>query len=390
MSCRICKSNNIKDILNFGDQPIVHHLIKSNQQSFEKFNLILSYCIDCNFTFLKKPIPAEKFYTNYFTLSSWKDQSHAKRIIEIIELDNSIDINSQILEIGSNDGHFIENLKKHGFNKITCIEPSNDAYLVSKSKGHRVINDFFSSKILNNKNFKEKQYDLIISRHVLEHIENLNDFIDTIGKILKNDGTIIFEIPDFDSYLEYNDFTLWEEHVNCFNLHSINNLMRINGFSIYHHEKTLFSGRALTIFAKKNFQKLGPLKIDFYNSLMSNYANNFFYLKKELHSYLSKFEKIAVYGCGSRSSLFVNLFELNMVEFFIDDQLEKQNHILPGLNVSIKDWDDKYKSYFFLLGVMYENEKKVIKKRNLENKNYFSILPPSSNLPKFWRMINDK
>ena len=62
---------------------------------------------------------------------------------------------SQILEIGSNDGFFIDEFKKKKYRNIYGVEPSKDVYLQSK-KGHKVINEFFTNKIIKRK-FKIKK-----------------------------------------------------------------------------------------------------------------------------------------------------------------------------------------------------------------------------------------
>ena len=60
---------------------------------------------------------------------------------------------SQILEIGSNDGFFIDEFKMKKYKNIYGVEPSKDVYLQSKKKGHKVINEFFTNKIIK-KNLK--------------------------------------------------------------------------------------------------------------------------------------------------------------------------------------------------------------------------------------------
>ena len=60
-----------------------------------------------------------------------------------------------------------------------------------------------------------------------------------------------------------------------------------------------------------------------------------------------------------------------------DDQIQKQNEFVPGSNLEIVQFKEKYKNMNILLGVNAENENAVIKKRNLNTKKIFSISPPS-------------
>ena len=74
------------------------------------------------------------------------------------------------------------------------------------------------------------------------------------------------------------------------------------------------------------------------------------------------------------------------IDSFIDDQKEKQGLYVPGNNLKINKWDKKYyKDFIFLLGVNTENEYKVIQKKEIPLDRFYSILPPSFNLPNFWQ-----
>ena len=99
---------------------------------------------------------------------------------------------------------------------------------------------------------------------------------------------------------------------------------------------------------------------------------------------------MVVYGCGARSSNFLNFFELNMISFFIDDQIDKQNLFVPGCNIEILPWSEEFLQSTFLLGVNAENENKVLAKRGLLREKCFSISPPSKYIPSFWQDLINK
>ena len=100
-----------------------------------------------------------------------------------------------------------------------------------------------------------------------------------------------------------------------------------------------------------------------------------------------KKNNVYIYGCGARSSTFLNFIQPPNVVGFVDDQSEKQLNYLPNTNIQILPYDKADKNAFFLLGVNTENESKVVKKRGLNSENFYSILPPSKNLPNFWKNL---
>ena len=119
-----------------------------------------------------------------------------------------------------------------------------------------------------------------------------------------------------------------------------------------------------------------------------DYVEEFPKFKLRLKTFIEKkyaSEQLMMYGCGARSSNFINLLELSEYFFcFIDDQKEKQGKICPGNCLPILGSEEiLLRKAYIALGVNSESESTVIKK--LELKRFFSVLPPSHHLPDCWR-----
>ena len=154
---------------------------------------------------------------------------------------------------------------------------------------------------------------------------------------------LVIEVPDSDFNLTYFDYALWEEHVNYFTLRSLSNLLAKHAFTVVHYETTLFSGKALTVFCKKN--KTGgsadfnnaPNTLKFELEKISKYARFWSIYREELYCLLNSInDPIAIYGCGARSCNFVNFTGVaNLISCFIDDQPEKQGLFVPGSKLKV-------------------------------------------------------
>ena len=252
--CRLCCENKVELLIDFGQQPIVHHLLSDKEEAYLQYPFQLGYCSNCSFVQLLCPISGDVLYENYFSVSSWKNQPHVERLVDVMQSIAGINGHSNVLEIGCNDCSFIDVLSNRGIVNCTGSEPSKDAYDLAVAKGLNVHNTFFTiancDSMLNAKN-----YDMIVCRHVLEHISDLHTFLEAVEFYLDDHGTFVIEIPDSSFNLEYMDYALWEEHVNYFTLRTVRNLLRKHGFRIVHHETTLFSGRALIVFAQKQVRQ---------------------------------------------------------------------------------------------------------------------------------------
>ena len=84
MKCRLCEDENVKLLIDFGAQPIVHHLLDRKEQLYETYPFKLGTCNTCGFLQLVDHIPGEVLYQNYFTISSWKNQPHVQRLLDVI------------------------------------------------------------------------------------------------------------------------------------------------------------------------------------------------------------------------------------------------------------------------------------------------------------------
>jgi 2-polyprenyl-3-methyl-5-hydroxy-6-metoxy-1,4-benzoquinol methylase len=127
-----------------------------------------------------------KYYK--FLHPSW---THYVRDIEIEILASSLNKNQKILEIGSGDGYIASLLKyKYGLNVIASdLEPRFPQYInVLKVDGQSTY-------------FQDKEYDAIISLHVLEHIEDIDMAMNEFKRLLKDDGKMYHLVPSKSTML---------------------------------------------------------------------------------------------------------------------------------------------------------------------------------------------
>jgi len=105
--------------------------------------------------------------------------------------------NLNILEIGGGDGMKSMLLDKLGHNVVCVdIEPWQDSF-------------FPIIKIKNNKlPFESNSFDVILSSHVIPHVEQKNLLFNEINRVLNSDGIILHEVPScwwslFTNFLYY-------------------------------------------------------------------------------------------------------------------------------------------------------------------------------------------
>ena len=96
-----------------------------------------------------------------------------------------------ILDIGAGTGDFLKVCKVNLWN-VFGIEPDMEARNIAAKKGVLLHKDI--------SHFTDKKFEIITLWHVLEHVENLEEYISTLEKLLSKNGTLIIAVPNYKSY----------------------------------------------------------------------------------------------------------------------------------------------------------------------------------------------
>lgn len=385
MKCRLCGSAKIEKKISY-KTPINHQYLSHPEGNDDTYAFHIFFCKSCGFIHSPKYVQSkESLYKNYFTLSSWKSQPQALQIVSRLKDFIGLPINSKIVDVGANDGTFLDLLVQEGYTDVCGIEPTMDASTIAIEKSHEIINDFLSLDLVDKHNLENK-YDVVTSRHVLEHVLELDDFLQACRLMLNEGGVLILELPDHGEAIKYRDFSFWEEHVNYFTNETLTAALRKNGLEIFASEITLFTGAAQIHYIKRCHTmdlQSSPVHLE----LAENYLDSFEAFGHRLQEYVNDIKSkkdVVCFGAGCRLAALVNIFNLQPdISYFVDDNIDKIGKFLPMSKLEIKSSSELNKSdYHVILGVNAELEGRVIKKFLLQD--YCSFLPPSFNLPTFW------
>lgn len=139
------------------------------------------------------------------------------------------------LEVGSSTGVFLSLLKERGW-EVQGIEPSAAAADTAKKRGIPTFNTAFEKAEL-----KDSTFDLVIFNHVLEHMENPVEILKKANQVLKKDGAILIDVPNFASLSARIWGSRWryilpKEHQWHFTPKSLSLLLEKAGFKVIYWE----------------------------------------------------------------------------------------------------------------------------------------------------------
>ena len=358
MKCKITNSE-MKPFMSFGKMPIANGFL--SKEEFEKeffFDLEVGFS-EKTFLFQLKdhPTPEQMFNENYpfFTGSSLAMKSHFQEYANFIK-EKFIKNNSKIIEIGSNDGTFLNNFKDSNLDYVG-FEPSSNVAKIANQNGIKTLNQFFGFESLELiKNFKH-QTDVIFAANVICHIPNLVELIKTIDQLLSNDGVFIFEEPYLGSMFEKTSYDqIYDEHIFMFSASSVQKIFNMYDFELIDVIKQETHGGSMRYIVSrkkvrdisKNVQKILDHEksmnldnLESCNIFKKNCEASKLKLNNILKKFISEGKKIVGYAATSKSTTVLNFcgIDFNTIEYICDTTKEKIGKYSPGMHIPIVSID---------------------------------------------------
>lgn len=380
--CIFC-NNNLKQVLDFGMQPITTRYVTKLGDNEFKHNLTISYCIDCGLIQLGTLFPLDKVKPIYDWVVVYSEpEDHLDELATRILALKDVDSDSKFLGLSFKDDTTLRRLndkgcktqrielEKYGVSGVFGLETVQSK--INKDKVLMYINDY-------------GMQDVIVARHILEHSYDIKEFLNSCNEMLNDNGYLIIEVPGCEQAINDFDYTMiWEEHTAYFTENTLKNVILKSGFKIVDFIRVNYPLEdSLLIIAKKVGYKSSNM-INLFNDIkkVNSFGLQFEEKKKEWNDHFNSKNKVALFGAGHLATVFINIFELkDKISFILDDDINKKDLFMPGSNLSIKDSShlNKNEVDVCLLSLNPRNEHKIIEKNNdfmNENKIY-SIFPSS-------------
>ncbi len=399
--CLGCGSELPDTFLDLGEMPLANNYIEPRDQDIKEtfYKLAIAYCPECHLVQLTHRVDPKKLFSNYLYFSSFSDAflKHAEVMVETLTSRFTLDSNSLVLEIGSNDGYLLQFFKKKGI-PILGIEPAKNIAKVANEKGIPTIDVFFGSDSTS-RILKEKgPANIIIGNNVLAHVPLINDFLLSVNRCLKPGGSAIFEFPYLKDLLGKTEFdTIYHEHVFYYSLHAIKILAERAGLELYDVSRQDIHGGSVRVFLQEGKrygisnsvnqflveeQKCGVTDMSLYNSFGEKVRR----LKADLVELLRKIKQggstIAAYGAAAKGNTLLNYIgiDYSVIDFVVDRSTYKQGLLMPGSRIPILHHDEllaRMPNYTIILAWNFADEIMKQQREYLEKGGKFIIPVPS-------------
>jgi SAM-dependent methyltransferase len=304
-------------------------------------NIALQFCPHCGFVFNSEFEEEKVYYNQDYNNNQNLSESfnnYTNDLISRIKGRFSLE-RKKILEIACGQGDFLKKVSD-AIKKVTCVgyDPS---YIENEELRH------YSDISINKEYFRfeeqEPKQDMIIMRHVLEHLPNPNTICTGIANNLSNNGGVMLEVPDFEWVLQQESyFDILYQHCNYFTTASLSFLLENHGFSNINCER-VFDDQYLIGFANMEYEKKNVHSdfrtniADIYKSV-KNFGVEFSLYKKKWENILQNPDKrFAIWGALGKGVNFVHITdkESKHIRCAIDINKTMHGGYLPGTSVPI-------------------------------------------------------
>lgn len=360
--CRFCSSTDLHLFLDLGITPLANNYLTLTglHQMEPHYPLRVYVCENCLLVQLDEFQKPEDIFSNYAYFSSYSDSwlEHARSYVEGVVERFCIDRDSQVVEIGSNDGYLLQHFVVKGVAALG-IEPAENVAQVAIQKGIPTIQEFFGEQTARRLVSDGIRADLLIGNNVLAHIPELNGFLTGMKTLLKHEGVLTMEFPHLMCLMDGNQFdTIYHEHVFYFSFMTVEKIFASHNLTIFDVEQLSTHGGSLRIYSRHDNDYSKPItkrvadlkaveKAAGLNELKHylGFSEKVKETKRKILDFLSQAKRrgkvIVGYGAPAKANTLLNYCGVSssIIDYTVDRNPHKQGHFLPGTHIPIYEPD---------------------------------------------------
>lgn len=359
LKCQLCKTGRLEKIINLGSLPPVNDMKNIDQNSDEQITFPLEFCVcrNCHHAQINTLVKSETLFPYSYPYVTGNTKILVNNFSELFtESCDIIDFckDDFVIDIGSNDGSLLINFKDYGL-KTLGVEPSQ-ASRISKNRGIPTLVKYFDNKTVEIIKKKYEQPKLITATNVFAHIEDPNNLVRLIKKLMGKKSVFVSEshyLLSLIKTLQYD--TIYHEHLRYYHVGALQQLFERNGLEIIFVKKIKTHGGSIRVYAAKRGsyeinknvkniiqeeKKFGLSHKKVYLNFKRKIVDSKILLLRLLINLKLKKKKIYGVGAPSRASTLLNFVGID--ENIIDCVLEikhshKINKFMPGTQIPVID-----------------------------------------------------
>jgi SAM-dependent methyltransferase len=389
-ACLACGGNNLLPAINLGNQPLANNFLQEPGKN-QPYPLAVNQCVDCFHLQLTHVVDPTVIYQDYAYVSGtsqtyldymWWFAKWAREY-------SNIQFGS-VLDIGCNDGSQLDYFEKLGF-RTYGVDPAENIHATSTAKGHRVVCGFWDEQSIGN--LDNRQFDIVVAQNSFAHNPDPLAYLKLLQPLMKPNGIFFVQTSQADMVRNGEFDTIYHEHVNFYNVNSMNRLCKRAGWELIDVIKTPIHGTSyiFVLGLKHGRREHVANLISMENDLLNNetyrtWAARARKISTEFTSRIALFREqgyhIVGYGAAAKGMTLLNFANVRL-DYIIDDNPIKQGTYSPGQDIPVVSIDhlSRYNNNDKILFVplawnfFKEIKGRILKHRTNSNDRFLKYFP---------------
>jgi 2-polyprenyl-3-methyl-5-hydroxy-6-metoxy-1,4-benzoquinol methylase len=341
--CVACGESELTTTLDLGSQPLANDFLEPGSE-FDTYPLKLVRCSNCFHSQLSIAVNPARLFRDYSyvsgtseTLSVYFDNL-AKMIL------HRFGSKKKILDIGSNDGSFLEKFGASDWISLG-VDPAVNLIPESASRGVTTVPTFFDQNIAS---LLSHDFDVIVAMNVFAHTQHPLGILNGIARCLATNGRAFIQTSQANMFSSGQFDTVYHEHISFFNVRSMKALLAraelslvevtivpIHGMS-YLWEVQKGRQHAAELPREAEEEDFGLYELNLYSEFASLARNCSAHVVRTIKEFRDRNFKIVSYGAAAKGNTFINFAEISF-DYIFDDTPQKIGRMSPAGNCIVSD-----------------------------------------------------
>lgn len=346
-ACRACGSKDFSEVFKF-DRPmaLANDFVKPGCEHQGMVPVRILFCRNCSLAQLGETVDPPILYKNYAYITSRSQtmNRHFDRLCKDIASENG---KQSLVEIGSNDGRFLDFSVACGFSPALGIDPAeNLAGGVTAS--HQLVRFFdvhsaFEAKTI----IAEPNH--ILARHCFCHQE-WKPFMEAVSVLAGKNTLVSIEVPYAPDLLRRIEFdSIYSEHTSYLTLKAVAALLKGYPFHVHGVLKYGVHGGAVLVMLRHNDSGIQPhlsademlaqehVTEDSWRNFADRAKEKIEALKLLIADLRSQGKIVSAFGASAKASVLINAcgFTAKDIAFVTDNTPHKPGRLVPGTDIPV-------------------------------------------------------
>jgi hypothetical protein len=212
-TCIACRQTAVRQLADFGPQPVGHHFLESPEAQAGFHPMVLGQCDSCGLAQLIQPIPPEKLVPRVDWIRYNEPEAHLDQLVDSLAGLPGLSPTSRLLGITYKEDTSLRRFQERGFHNTSRLDMVEDLGITNLCAGVEYVQQRLTPELVPHLRQRHGTPDLILVRHVIEHTHDTAAFLETFRQWVAPNGYVVFELPDCARGFDRLDYTtFWEDH----------------------------------------------------------------------------------------------------------------------------------------------------------------------------------